>query len=64
MAISLVNSTVSVENQEGLELAFRGFDKESCGKVNSEEFKKAMMTLGDILQENEVFSMFFRVFLI
>jgi len=44
----------SKENEEILRKAFMGFDKENIGKVNAEEFKKIMMTLGDILQENEV----------
>ena len=46
------------ENEEVLKKAFQGFDKENKGAINSEEFKKIMITLGDILQESEVFKKF------
>ena len=53
-AIALVQSMNNKENEEVLKKAFQGFDKENTGAINSEEFKKIMITLGDILHESEV----------
>ena len=61
MAINLVNVINKEENAKSgeiLQKAFHGFDKENSGKINAEEFKKVMMTLGDVLQEHEVYILY------
>lgn len=60
MAINLTHSLNSKEKfgDETLAKALKGFDKEDTGKINAEEFKKVMVTLGDVLKDHEVIVMF------
>lgn len=55
-----MNSKEKTMGDDALLKALKGFEKDESGKINVEEFKYVMMTLGDILKENEV--IFFFVF--